>query len=233
MKKIVKEFLRNNQFKLGTEEIDLYSNDSQSENFIIEQYSLEELVNFFDDEKTEKIIKWFEDMAKKEKYINIKKNTSLFILVEVDNLKNAFEDEKNRKVIFLVEEDYYYFRKFVILYSQSGLSELRNKCDNLALYNYLEKGINEFEKDMFYSDAYFMAMELGVKMPFFTLPNKDESYQSIESQYSNTERERMDGFFLNLNTINEETEQKDRLVESLINVRTNDTIISELMRIFQ
>lgn len=235
MKKKVEEFLKNNQFKLVEKGVDLYTNDLESEYFIIEQYNLEELVNFFDDEKTEKIIKDFEDITQKGKYKNIKKNTSLLILVEVDNLKDGFEDEKTRKAIFLVEEDYYYFRKFVLLYSQSGLSELRDKCDNIELYNYLEKGINEFEKDMFYSDAYFMAMELGVKMPFFTLPNKYETYQSIESQYSNPEKERIDDICLNLylNNGREETGQKNRLVESLINVKNNDTIISELMKIFK
>ena len=80
-----------------------------------------------------------------------------------------------------------------------------------------------------------MAMELGVKMPFFTLPNKYETYQSIESQYSNPEKERIDDICLNLylNNGREETGQKNRLVESLINVKNNDTIISELIKIFK
>lgn len=234
MKKKVETFLRNNKFKRLDEKIDLYTNNLESEYFIIKQYSLEEFVNFFDDDKTEKIIKDFEDITKKTKYRNIKKNTSLFILVEVDSLKDAFEDEKNRKVIFLIEEDYYYFRKFVLLYSKSSLLELQSINDNGELYNYLEKGINKFEKDMFYSDAYYVAMELGVKLPFFTLPNKNETYKSIEKEYSNPEKESLDDFFFNLfsNIDKEETEQKEKLVESLTNVENNDTIISELMRIF-
>ena len=72
MKKKVEEFLKNNQFKLVEKGVDLYTNDLESEYFIIEQYNLEELVNFFDDEKTEKIIKDFEDITQKGKYKNIR-----------------------------------------------------------------------------------------------------------------------------------------------------------------
>ena len=137
MRDIVLKFLQNNYFIQLDTEFDLYTNLQNSEYFIVSQYSPNELNNFFEDDKTSQVIKEFERVSLTSKHENIKKNTSMFILVEVDDLKDTFEDEKIQKSILLIEEDYYYFRKFVLLYTQNGLSDLRDKATNEALYNYL------------------------------------------------------------------------------------------------
>ena len=185
MRDIVIKFLQNNHFNQLDTEFDFYTNSQNSEYFIVSQYSSNELHNFFDDDKTSQVIKEFERLSLKSEHENIKKNTSLFILVEVDNLKEAFEDEKLQRSILLIEEDYYYFRKFILLYTQNGLSDLRDKETNEMLYTYLNANINIFEIDMFFSESYFIAMEIGVKLPFFTLPKRNDIYKSIENQYQN------------------------------------------------
>jgi len=153
-------------------------------------------------------------------------NTSLFILVEVDNLKEAFEDEKLQRSILLIEEDYYYFRKFIILYTRNGLLDLRDKATNEALYNYLEFSIDAFEDDMFFSESYFMAMEIGVKLPFFTLPKRNDIYQSIESQYQD-DKDELDNRLLDFYTKNTD----EKLSKSLKDISTDDQIISDLLEI--
>lgn len=122
MRDLVIKFLENNHFSCVDTSSDLYTNQLKSEYFIVSQYSQEELHNFFDDDKTSQVIKEFERLSVISNHENINKNTSLFILVKVDDLKEAFEDEKIQKSILLIEEDYYYFRKFVLLYTQNGLS---------------------------------------------------------------------------------------------------------------
>lgn len=106
MRDIVIEFLQNNHFNQLDTDFDFYTNSQNSEYFIVSQYSQEELYNFFDDGKTSQVIKEFERLSVKTEHENIKKNTSLFILVKVDDLKGAFEDEKIQKSILLIEEEY-------------------------------------------------------------------------------------------------------------------------------
>lgn len=162
----------------------------------------------------------------KSEHENIKKNTSLFILVEVDNLKEAFEDEKFQRSILLIEEDYYYFRKFILLYTQDGLSDLRDKTTNETLYKYLESNIDLFEKDMFFSESYFIAMEIGVKLPFFTLPKRNDIYQSIENQYQD-DNDELDNRLLDFYTkVTDEI-----LSESLKDISTDDENVSDLLQI--
>jgi hypothetical protein len=226
MRDIVIKFLQNNHFNQLDTDFDFYTNSQYSEYFIVSEYSPNELHNFFDDDKTSQVIKEFERLSVKSEHENIKKNTSLFILVEVDNLKEAFEDEKIQRSILLIEEDYYYFRKFVLLYTQNGLLDLRDKTTNEALYSYLESNIDAFEEDMFFSELYFMAMEIGVKLPFFTLPKRNDIYQSIENQYQDSKDE-LDNRLLEFYT--KVTDEK--LSESLKDISTDDKNISDLLQI--
>ena len=226
MRDIVIQFLQNNHFNQLDTELDFYTNPQNSEYFILSRYSDEELHNFFDDDKTSQVIKEFERLSLKSEHENIKKNTSLFILVEVDNLKEAFEDEKFQRSILLIEEDYYYFRKFILLYTQKGISDLQDKTINETLYNYLESNIDAFEEDMFFSESYFMAMEIGVKLPFFTPPKRNDSYQSIENQYQD-DKDELDNRLLDFYTkVTDEI-----LSESLKDISTDDENVSDLLQI--
>jgi hypothetical protein len=226
MRDIVIKFLQNNHFNQLDTEFDFYTNSQNSEYFIVSQYSSNELHNFFDDDKTSQVIKEFERLSLKSEHENIKKNTSLFILVEVDDLKEAFEDEKLQRSILLIEEDYYYFRKFILLYTQNGLSDLRDKETNEMLYTYLNANIDIFEMDMFFSESYFIAMEIGVKLPFFTLPKRNDIYKSIENQYQN-DKDKLDNRILEF--YSKVTDEK--LSKSLKDISTDDKIISELLQI--
>lgn len=226
MKNIIVNLLKHNHFDCVDTDFNLYTNQLKSEYFIVSQYSQEELHNFFDDDKTSQVIKEFERLSLKSEHENIKKNTSLFILVEVDNLKEAFEDEKFQRSILLIEEDYYYFRKFILLYTQDGLSDLRDKETNETLYTYLDSNIDAFEEDMFFSESYFMAMEIGVKLPFFTLPKRNDIYQSIENQYQD-DNDELDNRLLDFYTkVTDEI-----LSESLKDISTDDENVSDLLQI--
>ena len=226
MRDIVIKFLQNNHFNQLDTEFDFYTNSQNSEYFIVSQYSSNELHNFFDDDKTSQVIKEFERLSLKSEHENIKKNTSLFILVEVDDLKEAFEDEKLQRSILLIEEDYYYFRKFILLYTRNGMSDLQDKTTNETLFKYLDSNIDAFEEDMYFSESYFMAMEIGVKLPFFTLPKRNDIYKSIENQYQN-DKDNLDNRLLEF--YSKVTDEK--LSKSLKDISTDDEIISDLLQI--
>jgi len=226
MKNIIVNLLKHNHFDCVDTDFNLYTNQLKSEYFIVSQYSQEELHDFFENDKTSQIIDKFERQSKMSEHENIKKNTSLFILVEVDNLKEAFEDDKIQKSILLIEEDYYYFRKFVLLYTLKGISDLQDKSTNDVLYSYLESNIKNFEENMFFSDSYFMAMETGVKLPFFTLPERDDIYQSIEKQYYDN-MDKLDNRLL----IFYDGVSNEELSSSLKNITLEDENVSELLQI--
>ncbi len=226
MRDIILKFLQNNHFIQLDTEFDFYTNLQNSEYFILSQYSPDELNNFFDDDKTSQVIKEFERVSLIVEHENIKKNTSMLILVEVDDLKEIFEDEKVQQSILLIEEDYYYFRKFIILYTQNGLLDLRDKDTNEMLYTYLESNIDAFEDDMFFSESYFMAMEIGVKLPFFTLPKRSDIYQSIENQYQD-DKDELDNRLLDFYT----KVTGEKLSESLKDISTDDDNILDLLQI--
>ena len=214
MRDIVLKFLQNNHFIQLDTEFDFYTNLQNSEYFIVSQYSPNELNNFFEDDKTSQVIKEFERVSLTSKHENIKKNTSMFILVEVDDLKDTFADEKIQRSILW------------ILYTQNGLSDLRDKATNEALYNYLEFNIDAFEEDMFFSESYFMAMEIGVKLPFFTLPKRNDIYKSIENQYQD-DKDELDNRLLDFYT----KVTGEKLSKSLQDISTDDDNISDLLQI--
>ena len=104
--------------------------------------------------------------------------------------------------------------------------DLRDKATNEALYNYLEFNIDAFEDEMFFSESYFMAMEIGVKLPFFTLPKRNDIYQSIENQYQD-DNDELDNRLLDFYTkVTDEI-----LSESLKDISTDDENVSDLLQI--
>ena len=149
MKELITAFLESNNFnRIEDTDINIFTNRLKSEYFIIHENSVEELVNYFNLEKSNAVIERFTTLTTSKRLENIKKNTTMFILVEVDNLKQSFKDERIQKSILLIEEDFYYFRKFVILYTTEGREELKGITNNEALvelfYSYGTRSKNAF-----------------------------------------------------------------------------------------
>ena len=71
-----------------------------------------------------------------------------------------------------------------------------------------------------------MAMEIGVKLPFFTLPKRNDIYQSIESQYQD-DKDELDNRLLDFYTKNTD----EKLLKSLKDISTDDDNISDLLQI--
>ena len=231
MKEMITTFLESNNFnRIEDTDINLFTNRLKSEYFIIHENSVEELVNYFNLEKSNAVIERFTTLTTSKRLENIKKNTTMFILVEVDNLKQSFKDERIQKSILLIEEDFYYFRKFVILYTAEGREELKGITNNEALVEVLEKDFLKFENDMFFSESYFIAMELGVKMPFFVLPRRESVYQTIEQQFENIEKEKKDDILINwYSNVLTNDERKNIISDTLTDYENDSDIIIDLI----
>lgn len=166
-------------FRMENSPVELFGNSNEF--FILEYFKKEDFEFFFESEQLDCLISKFQSL----KDSKIKKNTSLFILIKVDNLKEFYNQYLS--TIMTIEEDAYYFRKYVIFYTEGGLKKLN--CSSKALVNYVHSEIEDddslfgkFENNMFFEDAYFIAMQLIIKLPFISLPHANEHFEMIEDR---------------------------------------------------
>lgn len=186
MNNFIKGILEKYDYHQYSDNIKLWNNSNEF--FLIQEYDVEELesssevmLNFFTCKKTEQLISEFEKIQDNK----MKKNTSLFITVKVENLEKEYERLKN--IAMRIEEDEYYFRKYVIFYTEEGLNKLKPNVEYLLDYINSESPdekslFDKFEENMFFDDAYFVAMQLIVKLPFISLPHSDTHFETIEDR---------------------------------------------------
>ena len=186
MNNFIKGILEKYDYHQYSDNIKLWNNSNEF--FLIQEYVVEELesssevmLNFFTCKKTEQLISEFEKIQDNK----MKKNTSLFITVKVENLEKEYERLKN--IAMRIEEDEYYFRKYVIFYTEEGLNKLKPNVEYLLDYINSESPdekslFDKFEENMFFDDAYFVAMQLIVKLPFISLPHSDIHFETIEDR---------------------------------------------------
>ena len=134
----------------STESISFYFKENQ-QYYIVVEYSVEEFKDFFDSTKTDSIISFFDDRKKESG--DIQKNSSIIICVKVDNLKKEFRELNNQ--IMKIEEDEYFFKKYVIVYTENSVRDLKTKDNIVAtLQDRLSNITNfdQFQENNFFND---------------------------------------------------------------------------------
>ena len=149
--------------------------------FILENFEKDEMDDFFKSEKLDSVIAKFQEFECEK----MKKNTSIFVLIKVDKIEEIYYQYLNK--IISIEEDEYYFRKYVVLYTEMGVSELEPNVQDILNYIQFEDSdgfryFDKFENDMFFDDAYFIAMELMIKLPFINFPSSNDRFFTIEDK---------------------------------------------------
>ena len=205
----------------STESISFYFKENQ-QYYIVVEYSVEEFKDFFDSTKTDSIISFFDDRKKESD--DIQKNSSIIICVKVDNLKKEFRELNNQ--IMKIEEDEYFFKKYVILYTENSVRDLKTKDNIVAtLQDRLSNITNfdQFQENNFFNDEYFLVVQLFVKLPFLTIEKSDSDFQSIEEKLlkailadSNQN--------LNKKLLSEDKDKLDKLLDSFLSEDENSDI---------
>ena len=205
----------------STESISFYFKENQQYHIVVE-YSVEEFKDFFDSTKTDSIISFFYDRKKESD--DIQKNSSIIICVKVDNLKKEFRELNNQ--IMKIEEDEYFFKKYVILYTENSVRDLKTKDNIVAtLQDRLSNITNfdQFQENNFFNDEYFLVVQLFVKLPFLTIEKSDSDFQSIEEKLlkailadSNQN--------LNKKLLSEDKDKLDKLLDSFLSEDENSDI---------
>lgn len=192
--------------------LEIFKNDYKF--YIFEHFKIEELKDFFKSEKLDCLISEFQKLDDDK----VKKNTSLFVLVKVNNIQEAHKQYLNK--IMTIEEDEYYFRKYVIFYTEDGLSKIEPNTQFLLDYIQSDDSKNKslfdkFENNMFFDDSYFIAMQLIIKLPFISLPHSDARFETIEDRI----KSRME---------TSELVKQEQQVNEILKLFNNDNISEQL-----
>lgn len=161
--------------KLGNE---ICFHKDEKEYFLLKSFSKDAFMSFFSCEETKGLINYFDSL--KLKYSNAEKNTSLILFVEVDNLKDMYESIENQ--ILAVEEDEYFFRKYVVVYSCDMIDNIPSSgITNFLMAQIKEGNIDNFRKNKFGNRVYFLAIQLFVKLPFLSYSAIDTEFKPIQN----------------------------------------------------
>ncbi|SEO12050.1 hypothetical protein SAMN05216436_1353 [bacterium A37T11] len=111
----------------------------------------------------------FNEQVKKRK--EIEKNTSLIVCIKMMDFATGFQKIKNQ--VLLIEEHEYWFKKYVVLYTDESVP--KNLIDQSYLTHITELVSNSssfgtMKNNMFLNGAYFLALQLFIKIPFLNAP---------------------------------------------------------------
>lgn len=221
IKKILEEYNYQQQidFDINDDTNLLFKSKINNEFYILSEYTESDLKDYSTTNKTVSFLKAFEEFY--EKNPHAKKNTALLMCVRVDSLYGALCNLKN--YIYQVEEDVFFVKKYVILYSNNSLEELqsnflvdRNVGTNLLeiIYDqngfdsYWQKNIELMREDEF-DQSYFLAMQLFVKLPFLILNKENKQYTDLGTLINEeVEKKNLTTFHNNLSIFINEIETK-------------------------
>lgn len=168
------------QMKILMDEI-LFSEKLEQEYYITARYYEEELDMFFELDKTNEIIMKFEELSFEKR--DIKKNTSLIIFIETRNIECFYN--KYRNSLFKIEEDEYFFRKYVIVYSKDSIKKIKSDANiSNQIHEILltEDRMEEFQNKYYADEEFFVALQLIVNFPFFKFERKKKEFKSLTDE---------------------------------------------------
>lgn len=166
----------------------------------------QEIKNFFNDQRVGKIISLRDEMVKADR--DILKNLSLIVFFKIDNI-NSFEKYKND--ILIIEEDEYFFRKYVLVYDEMGENELFDQLNwnNILdeLNNLLKKiNLDNFRKNKYNSSLDWLIIQLFIKLPFLRISTENQKFGNlhdmIQKKLNKNKLQPLNDFILEISDLN-------------------------------
>lgn len=135
---------------------------------------IDSLKAFISSEKEDYNFAYFHTSNKREGFYHqrFNKNVSLILLMQVDSIE---VDEKIKRQILEIEEDPYYFKKYVLTYTSGQLDDFNKMLEQKTIdeLSDLVLGLDfeEFKKNP-YSDSYAnLLLSIYIKIPLLTVPH--------------------------------------------------------------
>jgi len=188
MEELFKKILSECGFELSNDQASYYSNQGKSYIFwlCIDETKLKSYVDkdALNKEAAYKLIlDGYKAIVNSGKNVSIEKNSSLIILVQCQNTTALAGLQQ--QILFL-EEDEYFFKKYVILYTPDSIANLtatpilpdiRTKISNLVSFD-------DFAQHGFIDrlSEYLLIMQLFIKLPFLTLSFEETNFTTLEQK---------------------------------------------------
>lgn len=226
MKQLIKKLLNETEFD-KIESIDntddcnsIYSENKNKNMFYILSFyeSICELKEKFKTNQNEA----FNFICSKENINELKKNTSMILFVKLKSL-----DEKNKiqSLILELEEDVYFFKKYVLLYLEQELEDLKIKTHNTNINKFMKTNINkedlfeDFKKEESIS-FYSLILKLYIKLPHLTYSDTFETENIIDlNKKIIFELKSKDVFDLHDELLDIDEDDIDSWIDELINIQ--------------
>ncbi|MGD1819147.1 MAG: ABC-three component system middle component 1 [Pleomorphochaeta sp.] len=238
MNSVIKKLFQEYRYEIEDFDMGYVAFRSMKEYFIVSEYNEQEVQNFFECEKTNEIINQY--MHQQISYSDFKKNCSLIICCNVQNIEEF--KIKNMSSIFRIEEDEYYFRKYILIYTDEGLKNLRGIENIASKINEIVQdtdSLDQYQISINDNEEYFTAVQLMVKLPFLNFHLQDNKFVTIEKEIHNKLTE--DGenpiyqnylSFLNLVDDADEKIYFDELENALLSSDENNETLNKFIEAF-
>lgn len=163
-----------------------YKNNSYFFNINIQESELLKIKNnegLYNNSEFKRILGVYKDLVDTSGINQIEKNSSLIVSVKCEDLKSLTDLQQQ---ILLIEENEFFFKKYVILYTDQAITQL-SESPNVK---FLQDKLNDFEKFDKYSDEgysselaeYLVVLQLFIKLPFLKLTFSQDEYFDLPSK---------------------------------------------------
>lgn len=207
MKELIGKIFKNNNFELLGEfdNIDFYNNKDYTSFYLVNYI---DLTKYSNDKYFEELNELEDRYIGRENQVRLKdllyenidndedkkaldKNLSAVYVIKVNDSKKFYD---NRNLIYEIEESPYFFKRYVLAYTQEQLAELKNTISNGDIYaeiytdEYLSKFVDDFDeyKKLMNNEGdgyYELLVRLFCKLPFLNFITSNEiSIDSLEKK---------------------------------------------------
>src|SRR5699024_722097 len=92
---------------------------------------------------------------------------------------------QNKGLIFKIEEDEYFFRKYVIIYTADSIKNINPQNDISSTIHQIlltDNRINFYQQNNYSDVEFFVAMQLMIKLPFLTFQGDASEFEPINKK---------------------------------------------------
>ena len=166
--------LKENAFFFETKDL------KRSEYYLVDFIEGDKIKGYLEPDAMENIFTLFNDQKRERQ--DVEKNTSLIICVRVNSIQNDIGVIRND--ILKIEENDYWFKKYVIVYSDNSLPLSIPDIDYIQHFSDLlinSDAFTQYKTNIYQNESYYLTIEMFLKIPFINVPIKETiNYRSLE-----------------------------------------------------
>jgi hypothetical protein len=188
MEQIIKKLLLESGYVERTLDLSFFSKEDKSFFFLVniseDNFTLvKNKDSMKENQEYEAVIDGFKTLVNSGEQITIEKNSSLIMLVKCADI-NAIENLQQQILFF--EEDEYFFKKYVILYTEDSIKGLTSTplIPKLRAKVHNNESFNKFATLGYKAEIseYLVIMQLFIKLPFLKLGPGIEGFTSLNQK---------------------------------------------------